>query len=64
LGAILPTTNQVSRLLGALDQPSFGMVEVCETLLRFYKSVPERLRPEDRMLGHTGYLVFARAMQA
>ncbi len=64
LGAILPTTNQVSRLLAALDQYSFGMVEVCETLLRFYKSVPERLRPEDRMLGHTGYLVFARAMQA
>ncbi len=64
LGSILPTTNQVSRLLAALDQHSFGLVEVCEILLRFYKSVAERLRPEDRMLGHTGYLVFARAIQA
>jgi tRNA (adenine57-N1/adenine58-N1)-methyltransferase len=63
LGTILPTTNQVSRLLAALDQHSFGMVEVCEVLLRFYKTVADRFRPEDRMIGHTGYLVFARAMQ-
>jgi tRNA (adenine57-N1/adenine58-N1)-methyltransferase len=39
------------------------MVEVCEVLLRFYKTVADRFRPEDRMIGHTGYLVFARAMQ-
>jgi tRNA (adenine57-N1/adenine58-N1)-methyltransferase len=63
LGTILPTTNQVSRLLAALDQHSFGLVEVCEVLLRFYKTVADRFRPEDRMIGHTGYLVFARAMQ-
>jgi len=63
LGSILPTTNQVSRLLAALDQHSFALVEVCEVLLRFYKTVADRFRPEDRMIGHTGYLVFARAMQ-
>lgn len=63
LGSILPTSNQVSRLLGALEPAGFGLVEVCEILLRFYKPVADRLRPEDRMLGHTGYLIFASALE-
>jgi tRNA (adenine57-N1/adenine58-N1)-methyltransferase len=61
-GAILPTTNQVSRLIGALEQANFGFVEVEELLLRPYKAVPARLRPMDRMVAHTGYLIFARAL--
>lgn len=59
-GAILPTTNQVSELLTGLQQKAFALVDVCEISLRFYKPVPERLRPVDRMVAHTGYLVFAR----
>ncbi len=59
IGFILPTANQVSRLLEAL-QKKFCNIEVCENLQRFYKIVPERFRPEDRMIGHTGYLIFAR----
>jgi tRNA (adenine57-N1/adenine58-N1)-methyltransferase len=62
LGAILPTTNQVTRLIGALDEADFGMVEVEELMLRQYKAVPSRLRPMDRMVAHTGYLIFARAL--
>jgi len=31
-----------------------------ELLLRPYKAVPARLRPADRMVAHTGYLVFSR----
>lgn len=62
LGAILPTTNQVSDLLAALERQGFGYVEVCEILLRFYKTVAARLRPNDRMVAHTGYLVFARSL--
>ncbi len=62
LGAILPTTNQVSDLLAALERGGFGYVEVCEILLRFYKTVAARLRPNDRMVAHTGYLVFARSL--
>ncbi len=61
-GCILPTTNQVSRLIGALEQANFGFIEVEELLLRPYKVVPARLRPEDRMVAHTGYLIFARAL--
>ena len=59
-GAVLPTTNQVSELLAGLQQAAFTSLEVCEVLLRFYKPVPERLRPVDRMVAHTGYLIFAR----
>jgi len=61
-GCILPTTNQVSRLIGALEDMHFGLIEVEELLLRQYKAVPARLRPMDRMVAHTGYLIFARAL--
>jgi tRNA (adenine57-N1/adenine58-N1)-methyltransferase len=60
-GAILPTTNQVVRLLQGLEmQHSFGQIEVEEVLVRPYKAVPGRFRPLDRMVAHTGYLIFAR----
>lgn len=63
-GAILPTANQVSRLIHALPDASFGAVEVEELLLRPYKAVPNRFRPADRMVAHTGYLIFARKLVA
>ena len=59
-GSLLPTTNQVSRLLEALQAQDFAFIEVCEILLRYYKPVPARLRPDDRLVAHTGFLVFAR----
>lgn len=59
-GAILPTTNQVVRLIEALPRYGFFDVEVEELLLRPYKAVYARLRPMDRMVAHTGYLIFAR----
>jgi len=62
LGSILPTANQVTRLLEALDSPRWGLVEVEEILLRPYKAVAARFRPEDRMVAHTGFLIFARAL--
>ena len=61
-GAVVPTTNQVSSLLAGLEKERFVDLEACEILLRNYKPVPARLRPEDRMVGHTGYLVFGRPL--
>jgi tRNA (adenine57-N1/adenine58-N1)-methyltransferase len=46
----------------ALERTGFGFIEACEIMLRFYKVVPARFRPVDRMVAHTGYLVFARAL--
>ena len=62
LGSILPTTNQVSLLLIALRRENFAFIEVCEVILRYYKAVADRLRPTDRMVAHTGYLIFARSV--
>jgi tRNA (adenine57-N1/adenine58-N1)-methyltransferase len=59
-GCLVPTTNQVSALLEELERHDFVDLEVSEILLRHYKTVPARLRPEDRMVAHTGYLVFGR----
>jgi tRNA (adenine57-N1/adenine58-N1)-methyltransferase len=63
-GSLVPTTNQVSRLLESLNNHDFALIEVCEIILRFYKPVPARLRPDDRLTPHTGFLVFARSMMA
>lgn len=62
LGCIVPTMNQVITLVDALHQSAWFLVEVEELLLRQYKTLPARIRPEDQMVGHTGYLVFARAL--
>jgi len=60
LGILVPTTNQVSQTLTHLLSLPFKDVEVLEILVRRYKPNPERLRPEDRMVAHTGYLIFAK----
>lgn len=59
-GSILPTTNQVSRLLVELRRANFAFIDVLEVLMRYYKPEPDRLRPTDRMIAHTGFLIFAR----
>lgn len=60
LAFLLPTVEQVSRLLLALERGPFEETEVCEVLVRPWKPVPDRLRPADRMNAHTGFLVFTR----
>lgn len=57
---LIPTVNQVVTTLSALQGEGFADSEVVEILLRRYKATPERVRPEDRMTAHTGYLIFAR----
>jgi tRNA (adenine57-N1/adenine58-N1)-methyltransferase len=59
-GCILPTFNQVEKVLLTLYQYQFGFTDVCEILLRYYKPIHNRLRPTDRMVAHTGYLIFSR----
>ncbi|NOY97909.1 MAG: tRNA (adenine-N1)-methyltransferase [Chloroflexi bacterium] len=61
--SLVPTFNQIQKLLHALRQNRFAFVEVCEILLRYYKPQPARLRPTDRMIAHTGFLIFARRIE-
>jgi tRNA (adenine57-N1/adenine58-N1)-methyltransferase len=58
--SIIPTYNQVEKTLYALRHHQFAFIEVCEVLLRYYKPEPSRFRPVDRMVAHTGFLLFAR----
>ncbi|MDX1379258.1 MAG: tRNA (adenine-N1)-methyltransferase, partial [Anaerolineales bacterium] len=60
---LVPTVNQVEKTLYALRRGNFAFREVCEILLRYFKPEPSRLRPTDRMVAHTGYLVFARRIE-
>lgn len=61
-GAIVPTINQVITLTEALYSGPWFMLEIEELIRRTYKTIPARIRPDDQMIGHTGFLVFARAV--
>lgn len=60
IGFLLPTVEQVSKLLLGLESGPFSEPEICEILVRRWKPVADRLRPEDRMIAHTGFLIFCR----
>ena len=64
IGVICPTVNQVSMVLERVYELPFIDVEVWESLMRQYKPYPNRLRPVDRMVAHTTFLVFARKVNA
>ena len=61
--SLSPTFNQIEKTLYALRKNNFAFIEVCEILLRYFKPEPSRLRPTDRMVAHTGFLVFARKIE-
>jgi tRNA (adenine57-N1/adenine58-N1)-methyltransferase len=63
LATILPSVHQLGKMIDALQTSrSYGLVEAEELLLRSYRTIPTRVRPDDQMVAHTGYLVFARAV--
>ncbi|MDR3076292.1 MAG: tRNA (adenine-N1)-methyltransferase [Synergistaceae bacterium] len=65
LGILVPTFNQIEQTLIALREFSFADVQVLELLMRYFKTDPERIRPDDTMTAHTGFLIFgAKARQA
>jgi tRNA (adenine57-N1/adenine58-N1)-methyltransferase len=61
--SLSPTFNQIEKTLLALRRNRFAFIETCELLLRYFKPEPSRLRPTDRMVAHTGFLVFARRIE-
>jgi len=61
LVAFVATVPQVMRLVEALDTSrQFGLVETSEAILRPWHVDGLAVRPEHRMIGHTGFLVSAR----
>jgi len=63
LAFLAPTADQVSLLLRGMESGPFDEQEVEEILVRGWKPVADRLRPNDRMIAHTGFLVFARKQE-
>jgi tRNA (adenine57-N1/adenine58-N1)-methyltransferase len=63
LTAFVPTALQVKQHVDALvADRRFGAVETFETLQRFWHVGPRSLRPEHRMVAHTGFLIVARRL--
>lgn len=64
IGILVPTFNQIEKTLVALREHGFVDVQVLELLMRYYKTDPRRLRPDDTMTAHTGFLIFAAKARA
>ena len=63
LCCLIPTFNQVEKTLYSLRREKYAFIDVCEILLRYFQPEPTKLRPTDRMVAHTGFLVFARRIE-
>jgi tRNA (adenine57-N1/adenine58-N1)-methyltransferase len=60
--AYLPTIGQVSRLREELADSAFGMIETLEVLQRTWHVDGQSVRPDHRMVAHTGFLTHARLL--
>jgi tRNA (adenine57-N1/adenine58-N1)-methyltransferase len=60
--AYLPTIGQVARLREELAGSAFGMVETLEVLQRTWHVDGQSVRPDHRMVAHTGFLTHARLL--
>lgn len=59
----LPTVLQVKSLVDALyGHAAFGLTQTFETLTRFWHVRGQSIRPEHRMVAHTGFLTIARRL--
>jgi tRNA (adenine57-N1/adenine58-N1)-methyltransferase len=57
LGILVPTFNQIQSVLEGMREVPFADVQVVEVLQRSLKTNPRRVRPDDMMIGHTGFLI-------
>jgi tRNA (adenine57-N1/adenine58-N1)-methyltransferase len=62
--AYLPTIGQVSQLREVLAGSAFGLAETVEVLQRTWHVEGRSVRPDHRMVGHTGFLTHARLLLA
>ncbi len=58
----LPTINQTAELRDRLDNSRFGMAETFEVLRRTWHVEGRSVRPDHRMIGHTGFITTARLL--
>ena len=63
--AFVPTALQVKQAVDGFRMHGlYGAVETLETLVRFWHVRDRSVRPEHRMVAHTGFIVIARRLAA
>jgi len=60
--AYLPTIGQVAQVREALDASAFGLARTIEVLERSWHVQGQSVRPDHRMVAHTGFLTSARLL--
>jgi len=58
----LPSITQVATLRGAMASRPFGMAETSEVLRRTWHVEERSVRPDHRMVAHTGFITTARLL--
>jgi tRNA (adenine57-N1/adenine58-N1)-methyltransferase len=64
LVAYVPTVGQVAQLRETLSASAFAMAETIEVLQRSWHVEGQSVRPDHRMVAHTGFLTHARLLGA
>jgi tRNA (adenine57-N1/adenine58-N1)-methyltransferase catalytic subunit len=63
--SFVPTVPQVVQTVAALERTEvFGMVETFETLLRTWSIQGRSVRPDHRMVAHSGFITVARKIES
>ncbi|MBX3320073.1 MAG: tRNA (adenine-N1)-methyltransferase [Nitrospira sp.] len=63
--SFVPTVPQVMRTVEALERATvFGLIETFETLLRTWSVQGRSVRPDHRMVAHSGFITVARKVEA
>ena len=62
--AYLPTINQTAELRAVLEQSRFAMAETFEIMRRTWHIEGRSVRPDHRMVAHTGFITSARLLLA
>ncbi|HVN87936.1 MAG TPA: tRNA (adenine-N1)-methyltransferase [Candidatus Binatia bacterium] len=59
----VPTALQVKEWVDGLRAHGFGALQTMETLMRFWHVKARSVRPEHRMVAHTGFITVARRLE-
>jgi tRNA (adenine57-N1/adenine58-N1)-methyltransferase catalytic subunit len=62
LCAYLPSINQTAELRRSLEEHGFGLARTIEVLHRSWHIERRSVRPDHRMVGHTGFVTSARLL--
>jgi tRNA (adenine57-N1/adenine58-N1)-methyltransferase len=63
LVAYVPSVTQVAQLRDTLDASAFGLAQTVEVLMRGWYVAGQAVRPDHRMVAHTGFLTSARLLR-